>query len=51
MMNPQSQLAFLAAGFELDFALSEEERGHGRWAFERAAARSMITQKVLAERL
>ncbi len=50
-MNPQSQLAFLAAGFELDFALSEEERGHGRWAFERAAARSMITQKVLAERL
>jgi phosphoglycerate dehydrogenase-like enzyme len=51
MMNPDTRRAFADAGFELDFALSEEERSHGRWAFERAAMRSEITQKALAERL
>ena len=49
MMNPASQRAFHAAGFELDFALSEEERSHGRWAFERAAERRGITQQALPE--
>lgn len=51
IMNPQTHQEFLNAGFELDFALSEDERSHGRWAFERAGMRSDITQRALAERL
>jgi D-3-phosphoglycerate dehydrogenase len=51
MMSPETPRAFQDAGFELDFALSEDERSHGRWAFERAEMRSAITQKALAERL
>jgi len=51
MMHPDSPRVLREAGFELDFALSEEERSHGRWAFERARMRGDITQKALAERL
>ncbi len=49
--NPDVDQAFADAGFELDFALSAQERAHGRWAFERADMRSAQMEAALAERL
>ncbi|MGE4242745.1 NAD(P)-dependent oxidoreductase [Ramlibacter sp.] len=49
--HPDVDRVFADNGFELDFALSAEERALGRWAYERADLRSEIMEAALAERL
>lgn len=43
--------AWIANGFQLDFALPQEERALGRWAYERAQLRQSLMEAALAERL
>ena len=42
---------FTEAGFELDFALAEQERAHGRIAPDRIAARKQALAAALPDKL
>jgi D-3-phosphoglycerate dehydrogenase / 2-oxoglutarate reductase len=49
--DPEVERMFVAAGFELDFALAEQERAHGRVAPDRIVARKEALAAALPGRL